>query len=77
LYTFLLAFANGFVEDFIGIDLNGITKVFSILIIAGLIEFLIDQLFKYFSGNSQTNMFKKIKDAFYPKKVRRKGDPFL
>ena len=77
LYTFLLAFANGFVEDFIGIDLNGITKVFSILIIAGLIEFLIDQLFKYFSGNSQTNMFKKIKDTFYPKKVRRKGDPFL
>ena len=77
MYTFLLAFANGFVEDFIGIDLNGITKVFSILIIAGLIEFLIDQLFKYFSGNSQTNMFKKIKDAFYPKKVRRKGDPFL
>ena len=77
LYTFLLAFANGFIEDFLNIDLDGVTKVFSVLIVAGLIELLIDQLFKYFSGNSQTNIFKKIKDIFYPKKERKRGDPFL
>ena len=77
LYTFLLAFANGFIEDFLNIDLDGVTKVFSVLIVAGLIELLIDQFFKYFYGNSQTNIFQKIKDIFYPKKERRKGDPFL
>ena len=77
LYTFLLAFANGFIEDFLNIDLDGVTKVFSVLIVAGLIELLIDQLFKYFSGNSQTNIFKKIKDIFYPNNERKKGDPFL
>ncbi len=77
LYTFLLAFANGFIEDFLNIDLDGVTKVVSVLIVAGLIELLIDQFFKYFSGNSQTNFFKKIKDIFYPKKERKKGDPFL
>ena len=64
LYTFLLAFANGFIEDFLNIDLDGVTKVVSVLIVAGLIELLIDQFFKYFSGNSQTNIFKKIKDIF-------------
>ena len=77
LYTFLLAFANGFIEDFLNIDLDGVTKIISVLIVAGLIELLIDQFFKYFSGNSQTNIFKKIKDILYPKKERRKGDPFL
>ena len=34
LYTFLLAFANGFIEDFLNIDLNGVTKILSIIIIA-------------------------------------------
>ena len=77
LYTFLLAFANGFIEDFLNIDLDGVTKVVSVLIVAGLIELLINQFFKYFSGNSQTNIFKKIKDIFFPKKERKKGDPFL
>ena len=77
LYTFLLAFANGFIEDFLNIDLDGVTKIISVLIVAGLIELLIDQFFKYFYGNSQTNIFKKIKDIFYPKKERKKGDPFL
>jgi len=77
LYTFLLAFANGFIEDFLNIDLNGVIKIISIIIIAGSIEFIIDQLFKYFSGNLQTNIFKKIKEILYPKKERRKGDPFL
>ena len=77
LYTFLLAFANGFIEDFLNIDLNGVTKILSIIIIAGSIEFVIDQLFKYFSGNSQTNIFKKIKDILYTKKEKKKGDPFL
>ena len=77
LYTFLLAFANGFIEDFLNIDLDGVTKVVSVLIVAGLIELLIDQFLKYFSGNSQTNIFKKIKDIFYPKKERKRGDPFL
>ena len=66
-----------FIEDFLNIDLDGVTKVVSVLIVAGLIELLIDQFFKYFSGNSQTNIFKKIKDIFYPKKERKKGDPFL
>ena len=60
LYTFLLAFANVFIEDFLNIDLDGVTKVVSVLIVAGLIELLIDQFFKYFSGNSQTNIFKII-----------------
>ena len=77
LYAFLLAFANEFIEDFLDIELDGVTKVISVLIVAGLIELLIDQLFKYFSGNSQTNIFKKIKDIFYPNKERKKGDPFL
>ena len=77
LYAFLLAFANVFIEDFLNIDLDGVTKVVSVLIVAGLIELLIDQFFKYFSGNSQTNIFKKIKDIFYPKKERKRGDPFL
>ena len=77
LYSFLLAFANGFIEDFLNIDLDGVTKIISVLILAGLIELLIDQFFKYFSENSQTNIFKKIKDILYPKKERRKGDPFL
>jgi len=72
-----LAFANGFIEDFLNIDLDGVTKIISVLILAGLIELLIDQFFKYFSENSQTNIFKKIKDILYPKKERRKGDPFL
>ena len=78
LYTFLLAFANGFIEDFLNIDLDGVTKVFSVLIVAGLIELLIDQFFKYFSGNSQTNIFENIKNMILPgKKERKKGDPFL
>ena len=78
LYTFLLAFANGFIEDFLDIDLNGVTKIFSIIIIAVSIEFVIDQLFKYFSRNSETNMFQNIKNMVFPrKKERKKGDPFL
>ena len=62
LYAFLLAFANGFIEDFLNIDLNGVTKIISIIIIAGSIEFIIDQLFNYFSRNSQTNIFENIKN---------------
>ena len=78
LYSFLLAFANGIIEDILNIDLNGVTKILSILIIAGSIEFIIDQLFKYFSRNSETNMFENIKNMVLPrKKERKKGDPFL
>ena len=78
LYTFLLAFANGFIEDFLDIDLNGVTKIISIIIIAGSIEFFIDQLFKYLSRNSETNIFQNIKNMVLTrKKERKKGDPFL
>ena len=78
LYAFLLAFAKGFIEDFLNIDLNGVTKIISIIIIAGSIEFIIDQLFNYFSRNSQTNIFENIKNMILPgKKERKKGDPFL
>ncbi len=78
LYIFMLAFANIFIEDFLDIDLNGVTKILSIIIIAGSIEFIIDQLFKYFSRNSETNMFQNIKNMVFPrKKERKKGDPFL
>ena len=78
LYIFLLAFANGFIEDFLKIDLDGVTKIFSIIIIAGSIEFIIDQLFKYFSRNSENNIFENIKNLLLPrKKERKKGDPFL
>ena len=44
LYTFLLAFANGLIEDFLKIDLDGVTKILLIIITAGLIEFIIDKL---------------------------------
>ena len=57
LYIFLLAFANGFIEDFLKIDLDGVTKILSIIIIAGSIEFIIDQLFKSFSRNTKKNIF--------------------
>ena len=78
MYIFLLAFANGIIEYFLNIDLNGVTKFLSILIIAGSIEFIIDQLFKFFSRNSETNMFENIKNVLSPrKKERKKGDPFL
>tara|TARA_B100000886_G_scaffold279765_1_gene203826 strand:+ start:1195 stop:1419 length:225 start_codon:yes stop_codon:yes gene_type:complete len=74
----MLAFANIFIEDFLDIDLNGVTKILSIIIIAGSIEFIIDQLFKYFSRNSETNMSQNIKNmVFHRKKERKKGDPFL
>mgnify|MGYP001458049642 CR=1 FL=1 len=75
---FLLAFANGFIEDFLNIDLDGVTKILSIIIIAGSIEFIIDQIFKYFSRNTETNKFENIKNMLSPrKKERKKGDPFL
>ena len=61
---FLLAFANGFIEDFLNIDLDGVTKILSIIIIAGSIEFIIDQIFKYFSRNTETTMFENIKTCF-------------
>ncbi len=78
MYIFLLAFANGIIEYFLNIELNGVTKILSILIIAGSIEFIIDQLFKFFSRNSETNMFENIKNVLSPrKKERKKGDPFL
>ena len=78
LYTFLLAFANGFIEDFLNIDLDGVTKILSIIIIAGSIEFVIDQVFKYFTRNSETNVFENIRNILSPrKKERKKGDPFL
>ena len=78
LYAFLLAFANGIIEDTLNIDLNGVTKILSIIIIAGSIEFIIDQVFKYFSRNSETNVFENIKNILSPrKKERKKGDPFL
>ena len=78
LYTFLLAFANGFIEDFLNIDLDGVTKIFSIIIIAVSIGFVIDKLFKYFSRNSKTNMFQNIKNMVLSRKKERKGGgPFL
>ncbi len=78
MYTFLLAFANGIIEDILNIDLNGVTKILSIIIIAGSIEFIIDQVFKYFSRNSETNVFENIRNILSPrKKERKKGDPFL
>tara|TARA_Y100001935_G_scaffold78416_1_gene65548 strand:+ start:1147 stop:1413 length:267 start_codon:yes stop_codon:yes gene_type:complete len=78
LYIFLLAFANGFIEDFLKIDLDGVTKIFSIIIIAGSIEFIIDQLFKSFSSNTKKNIFENLKNIIFPrKKKRKKGDPFL
>ncbi len=78
MYTFLLAFVNGYIEDILNIDLNGVTKILSIIIIAGLIEFIIDQIFKYFSRNSESNIFENIKNMVLPrKKERKKGDPFL
>ena len=78
LYAFLLAFANVFIEDFLNIDLDGVTKIISVLIVAGLIELLIDQFFKYFTRNSETNVFENIRNILSPrKKERKKGDPFL
>ena len=78
LYSFLLAFANGFIEDFLNIDLDGVTKILSIIIIAGSIEFVIDQVFKYFTRNSEINVFENIRNILSPgKKERKKGDPFL
>ena len=78
LYSFLLAFANGFIEDFLNIDLDGVTKILSIIIIAGSIEFVIDQVFKYFTRNSETNVFENIRNILSTrKKERKKGDPFL
>ena len=78
LYSFLLAFANGFIEDFLNIDLDGVTKILSIIIIAGSIEFVIDQVFKYFTRNSETNVFENIRNILSPRKKERKtGDPFL
>ena len=78
MYTFLLAFANGIIEDILNIDLNGVTKILSIIIIAGSIEFVIDQVFKYFTRNSETNVFENIRNILSPrKKERKKGDPFL
>ena len=78
LYSFLLAFANGFIEDFLKIDLDGVTKILSIIIIAGSIEFVIDQVFKYFTRNSETNVFENIRNILSTrKKERKKGDPFL
>ena len=78
MYTFLLVFANGFIEDILNIDLNGVTKILSIIIIAGSTEFFIDQVFKYFSKNSESNMFENIKNmVLHRKKERKKGDPFL
>ena len=78
LYTFLLAFVNGYIEDILNIDLNGVTKILSIIIIAGSIEFIIDQVFKYFSRNPESNIFESIKNTVLPrKKERKKGDPFL
>ena len=78
LYTFLLVFANGFIEDILNIDLNGVTKILSIIIIAGSTEFFIDQVFKYFSKNSESKMFENIKNmVLHRKKERKKGDPFL
>tara|TARA_B100001027_G_scaffold62499_1_gene42173 strand:- start:416 stop:607 length:192 start_codon:yes stop_codon:yes gene_type:complete len=61
---FLLAFANGFIEDFLNIELDGVTKILSIIIIAGSIEFIIDQIFKYFSRNTENTMFENIKTCF-------------
>ena len=73
----MLAFANIFIEDFLDIDLNGVTKILSIIIIAGSIEFIIDQLFKYFSRNSETNMFQNIKNMVFPEKKNEKKEiPF-
>ena len=78
LYSFLLAFANGFIEDFLNIDLDGVTKILSIIIIAGSIEFVIDQVFKYFTRNSETNVFENIRNILSPRKIgRKKGGPFL
>ena len=78
LYTFLWAFANGLIEDFLKIDLDGVTKILLIIIIAGLIEFIIDHLFKYFSINKENNLSKNIKNIIFPRnKKRKKGDPFL
>ena len=78
LYTFLLAFVNGFIEDILNIDLNAVTKILSIIIIGGSIEFIIDQVFKYFSRNPESNIFESIKNTVLPrKKERKKGDPFL
>tara|TARA_B100000886_G_scaffold241985_1_gene169875 strand:- start:436 stop:651 length:216 start_codon:yes stop_codon:yes gene_type:complete len=69
---FLLAFANGFIEDFLNIDLDGVTKILSIIIIAGSIEFIIDQIFKYFSRNTETTMFENIKNMFHLEKKNEK-----
>ena len=73
---FLLAFANGFIEDFLNIDLDGVTKILSIIINAGSIEFIIDQIFKYFSRNTETTMFENIKNMFHLEKKNEKSRPF-
>ena len=71
LYSFLLAFANGFIEDFLNIDLDGVTKILSIIIIAGSIEFVIDQVFKYFTRNSETNVFENIRNILSTMQIKR------
>ena len=58
--------------------LIGLISISPLIIIAGSIEFIIDQIFKYFSRNSESNMFENIKNMVLPrKKERKKGDPFL
>ncbi len=76
LYTFLLTFANVFIEDFLNIDLDGVTKVVSVLIAAGLIELLIDQFLNTFLEIHKLIFSKKLKIFFILKRKEKKETPF-
>ena len=77
LYIVLLIFGNIFIEDYLNIDLNGVTKFISILVLGGLFEILFYLVIKNFSikpNNILTNIKKMV---FHKKKERKKGDPFI
>ena len=73
----LIIFGNIFIEDYLNIDLNGVTKFISILVLGGLFEILFYLVIKNFSikpNNILTNIKKMV---FHKKKERKKGDPFI
>ena len=75
-FIVLIIFGNIFIEDYLNIDLNGVTKFISILVLGGLFEILFYLVIKNFSIKPNNSLI-NIKKMVFHKKERKKGDPFI
>ena len=77
LYIVLLIFGNIFIEDYLNIYLNGVTKFISIFILGGLFEILFYLVIKNFSIKPNNSLINIKKMVFHKKREKKRRSFYI